>query len=111
MKNITRYVDIIPTLSQNIHLITHVSINDQPWQTYFGSEIQNLKEEILEKLYVQQITVQLTYEKDGVYPVLVFYVSDDIKLIEFKLPDFIKDQLYQKDSNDGIAPQEEQNGN
>lgn len=85
-RNILKYLDVFLTIGQNTAVITHVSVNNGNWQTYVGTEIGNLKEDILEKLYIQQITTQMSYENGGVFPVLVIYASDKVELIEFKFP-------------------------
>lgn len=100
LAKLTKYKDFLPLCGSGLRIITYVSSKGSSYQGYVGTEITNLKEDIFDSLYIQEVTIQMAYEKDGIYPILCIYASDDVKMIQFRIPDGIK-SLFTKDTQEG----------
>ena len=107
--SLIRLRDLLPLIKNGTRVIVQYSTKERGFIPYQGLSILDLGEEVVNKLVVIQVTIEMGYFTELIMPTLNIFVSDDAQLVQIDFEPILRHlkSIREKDNNNSPDNTEE----
>lgn len=111
--SLIRLRDLLPLIKNGTRVIVQYSTKERGFIPYQGLSILDLGEEVVNKLVVIQVTIEMGYFAELIMPTLNIFVSDDAQLVQIDFEPILRHlkSIREKDNNNSPDNTEEDTDN